>query len=96
MANPVAASPTTAAAGTRTGLNMRNSTVATARPTMVAAKMRPERRRRVPPVGRSVMSAIIWEFERPPRSWYCDWISSSWYGGRLSMSAMGDDGGLEF
>ena len=59
---------------------------------MLAAKVRPAKRRRVPPVGRSVMSARIWEIERPPLSWYCDWISTSYVGG---LSAMGDNGGLD-
>lgn len=43
-------------------------------------------------MGRSVMSARIWEIERPPLSWYCDWISTSYVGG---LSAMGDNGGLD-
>lgn len=52
----------------------------------------------MPPVGISVMSAMIWEVERPPlppsRCCDSDWISTS-YGGGLSLSSMGDNGGFD-
>ena len=48
------------ASGTRTGLKMRKSGVATARPIIDPMKLRPERRSRVPPTGRRVMMLGLW------------------------------------
>uniref|UniRef100_A0A0A0KR35 Uncharacterized protein n=1 Tax=Cucumis sativus TaxID=3659 RepID=A0A0A0KR35_CUCSA len=54
------------AAGTITGLKRRNTGVDTARPKSVAARVRPERPRRVPPTGTRVTTAMIFEAEGPP------------------------------
>lgn len=64
--NPVRTSPETMAAGTRTGLQMRKIGVATARPRREAARVRPERPRRLPPTGRRVATAMILPLDGPP------------------------------
>lgn len=68
---PVMASPIPIAAGTRTGLKMMNTGVATARPISEPTNVRPERSRRVPPTGRRDTTARILEADGPccsPRS----------------------------
>lgn len=66
--NPAKKSPATRAAGTRTGLQRRKIGVATARPRREAARVRPERPRRLPPMGRRVATARILPLDGPPAS----------------------------
>ena len=63
--NPVTARPMTIAAGTKTGLHSTNSGVDSARPMSVPANVRPARRRRKPPRGKRVTTAIIFDAEGP-------------------------------
>lgn len=64
--NAVIARNIATAAGTITGLKSRNTGVDTARPKSVAASVRPESPRRVPPTGTRVTTAMILEAEGPP------------------------------
>jgi hypothetical protein len=52
--NPSTPSPMTRAAGTKTGLKITKSGVATASPISVPTRMRPARKRRVSPTGNKV------------------------------------------
>lgn len=65
VANPVTARAKVRAAGTKTGLKMTKSGVATARPMRVPVRMRPARQRRAPPTGKRVTTARTWEVEGP-------------------------------
>ena len=63
--NPVIASARTRAAGTRIGLKITKSGVATVRPMRVPARVRPERTKRMPPTGKRVITARTCEVEGP-------------------------------
>ena len=84
--NPVTASPSTRAAGTRIGLKITKSGVATVRPMRVPARVRPEMTKRMPPTGKRVITARICEVEGPPG------LFSGMNPGRCWCSAM--DGGV--
>ena len=59
------ASPMAMAAGTKTGLKIRNRGVITARPSALPAKVRPARSSRKPARGRRAMTARTWEVDGP-------------------------------
>ena len=63
--NPSTPNPMTRAEGTKTGLKTTKSGVATASPISVPTRLRPERKRRVPPTGNKVTAARTWEVEGP-------------------------------
>jgi hypothetical protein len=63
--NPSTPSPMTRAAGTKAGLKITKSGVATASPISVPTRVRPARKRRVPPTGNKVTTAKTWEVEAP-------------------------------
>jgi hypothetical protein len=62
---PVTARPMSSAAGTRTGLKRRKTGMRRPKPITLAARARPERVRRMPPVGKSVATAMACDLEGP-------------------------------
>jgi hypothetical protein len=63
--NPNTPKPITRAVGTKTGLKITKTGVVTASPMSVPTRVRPERKRRVPPTDNKVTTAKTWEVEGP-------------------------------